>query len=182
MTALRRAVVRPARLNDVDAIVEVHAAARERAYRGLLPNDQVVPDSARSRARWQEAIAEATGDLAAVGELVLVGEIGGKVAGVAATSASSEDPLELNALYVDPRLWRSGVGTALADHVFAAAGAAGFMHVVAWVMSKHAAAKAFYFARGWWLDGGSEIRGSGAEQYVVQRFRHLAGRSERADA
>jgi ribosomal protein S18 acetylase RimI-like enzyme len=182
MTARRRVVVRPATADDVDAIVAVHAGARERAYRGILPDEQVVPDAVRSRARWRDAIATASGDVPASGVLVLVGEFDARVVSVAATNPSSNGLLELNALYVDPGLWGSGAGTALTDHVLAAAAAAGFPHVVAWVMSENAQAKAFYLRRGWWLDGGAEIRGSGADHYEVQRLRHVSARSERTKA
>ena len=51
-------VVRPAVLDDADAIAEVHVAAWQDAYRDIVPNDFLAGLSVKQRAdKWREIIA-----------------------------------------------------------------------------------------------------------------------------
>jgi len=76
---------------------------------------------------------------------LFVAERDGVVAGFAAVVPRPDGDAELDALFVEPHLWKRGIGRRLVDHVagVAHAGGARVLHVVG-----NAHAKAFYIACG----------------------------------
>ena len=86
---------------------------------------------------------------------VFVAERGGVVAGFAAIVPRADGGSELDALFVEPRLWKLGIGRRLIDHVAAVAGsrAASFLHVIG---NPHA--EGFYRACGFRVTGTIETR------------------------
>jgi GNAT superfamily N-acetyltransferase len=90
---------------------------------------------------------------------VFVADRNGDVLGFAAVLRRSDGDAELDALFVDPTLWKQGVGRKLVDHCAAVAKVRGsrILHVVG---NPHAAA--FYRACGFRTTGTVETRfGSG---------------------
>src|SRR5215470_16713948 len=67
-----------------------------------------------------------------VGGCVFVAETDGIVAGFAALVPRSDGGAELDALFVEPHLWKRGIGRRLVDHIadVARTSAATFLHVV----------------------------------------------------
>jgi GNAT superfamily N-acetyltransferase len=63
---------------------------------------------------------------------VFVAECDGAVAGFAAVIARPDGGAELDALFVEPHLWKRGIGRRLVDHAadLARRRAAGFLHVI----------------------------------------------------
>ena len=63
---------------------------------------------------------------------VFVAEIDGSVAGFAAVVPRSDGGAELDALFVEPHLWKRGIGRRLVEHIadVARARAASFLHVI----------------------------------------------------
>ena len=63
---------------------------------------------------------------------VFVAEQDGVVAGFAALLPRPDDGVELDALFVEPQVWKQGIGRRLVDHVAEVARerAAGFLHVI----------------------------------------------------
>ncbi len=63
---------------------------------------------------------------------VFVAEVAGSVVGFAAILPREDGDSELDAIFVEPRAWRQGIGRRLMDHCFNAARAAGAtsIHVV----------------------------------------------------
>jgi len=81
---------------------------------------------------------------------VFVAECDGAVAGFAAVVPRPDGGAELDALFVEPLLWKRGIGRRLVDHAadVARAAAATFLHVVG---NPHA--EAFYVSCGFQVSG-----------------------------
>ena len=86
---------------------------------------------------------------------VFVAERDGVVAGFAAVVPRSDGGAELDALFVEPQLWKQGVGRQLVDHVaqVARVRTATFLHVIG---NPHA--EGFYVSCGFTITGTIETR------------------------
>ncbi len=104
----------PAELRDAKAIAEIHAAAARAAYKGIVPDDQLVALAPSTReAKWRQAIefAEPQVQVAVQGDEV-VGFVGFDRSRDPKTPPSTG---EIWSLYVKPEHWGKGVGVALWD-------------------------------------------------------------------
>jgi len=86
---------------------------------------------------------------------VFVAEHDGVVAGFAAVVPRRDGGAELDALFVEPHLWKRGIGRRLVDHTaeFARASAASFLHVIG---NPHA--EGFYVSCGFLVTGTFDTR------------------------
>lgn len=86
---------------------------------------------------------------------VFVAEVGGLIAGFAAIVSREDGDAELDALFVEPDMWRHGLGTLLVDHCARVAYADGSiaLHVVG---NPHA--EGFYAACGFVVVGTTQTR------------------------
>jgi GNAT superfamily N-acetyltransferase len=86
---------------------------------------------------------------------VFVAERDGAVAGFAAVVPRSDGDAELDALFVEPRLWKQGIGRRLADHTAEVARVRGarLLHVVG---NQHA--EGFYVSCGFCVTGRVKTR------------------------
>lgn len=86
---------------------------------------------------------------------VYVAEVGGSVLGFAAILLRDDRDVDLDGLFVEPSIWRQGVGRKLVDHCAGVADAIGAnaLHVVG---NPHA--EAFYLACGFVLAGTTKTR------------------------
>lgn len=86
---------------------------------------------------------------------VFVAEYDGVVAGFAAVVARPDGGAELDALFVEPHLWKRGIGRRLVDHVseIARLRAASFLHVIG---NPHA--EGFYVSCGFRVTGQVDTR------------------------
>ncbi len=86
---------------------------------------------------------------------VFVAERDGVVAGFAAVVPRPDGEAELDALFVEPHLWRHGIGRTLVDHMaeVAHARAASFLYVIG---NPHA--EGFYLSCGFSVTGRTETR------------------------
>jgi len=86
---------------------------------------------------------------------VFVAERDGVVAGFAAVVPRPDGGAELDALFVEPHLWKRGIGRRLVDHTaeFARASAASFLHVIG---NPHA--EGFYVSCGFLVTGTFDTR------------------------
>jgi GNAT superfamily N-acetyltransferase len=156
-------IVRPAAAEDLDALTRTHLAAFRAGNGPLLPRRvlrQITTE--RMRDRWRSQI-----ESPAPGTLLLVAELGGAIVGTATSGPPRDDEVdaattgELYSLYVQPRGWGAGHGSALHDAALAHLGATGLHRAMLWVLERNARACAFYAARGWSADGGrSEWEGT----------------------
>lgn len=140
-----------ARPGDGRRIEEVRVAGWKAAYVGLI-DDAVLSELVVTDERvavWEERLAAPE-----PGAATLVAEQGGSVTAFAALAPARDDDVreaaELRALYVDPRLRRSGQGSALL--------VAGFDLMpqslqVLWTLEGNRSARSFYEQHGFAYDG-----------------------------
>lgn len=136
--------IRDAGAEDALAVETVRIETWRTAYRGLLPDaylDSLTVDAER-RAQVMAAGHSTT----------LLAEIDGDPVGMAVHGPSRDEDregrYELYALYVDPRRWQCGVGTALL---------AACRDVTSlWVLEGNARARAFYGRHGFRPDGSTK--------------------------
>jgi ribosomal protein S18 acetylase RimI-like enzyme len=166
-------VVRAAEPGDARAIAELHVEAWRAAYAGLLPDELLAALSVDARERmWRELLA------AGASAPVLVAEAGGGIGGFCALAVPARDDdagertAEVGAIYVEPALWRSGIGTALMDAAEAGLRERGCDDIVLWVLPENEPAVGFYERRGFERDG-AERREEGSGALVVRLRRVL---------
>src|SRR5262245_40791685 len=94
---------------------------------------------------WRDAVAEADVE-------VYVAEADGRAIG--SVSVAGEF---LNALYVVPEQWRSGVGSALHDHALERLRARGVRVAKPWPLEENRDGRRFYERRGWKLNGETRV-------------------------
>jgi ribosomal protein S18 acetylase RimI-like enzyme len=111
---MSRYTVRHATLKDAKAVAEVHVAAWQAGYKGILPDEQLAAMSVDKRqAFWREAID--------IGEpQLLVATEAERVVGFAAFDRSRDKGTppttgEIWAMAAAPALWSTGAGLALWD-------------------------------------------------------------------
>jgi len=148
-------MVRPATLDDLDAIVAVHVAGFRAGNVPHLPPDQRDRmNEERAAAVWDATIAEPP-----PGTAVLVAEaLEGRVVGLACEGRARDDDMavgtgELYALYVDPGSWGQGHGRELDAAARAHLRGALFTGAVLWVLEANSPARGFYERCGWVADG-----------------------------
>src|SRR5262245_64049241 len=165
-------VVRIATVSDAPRIAYIHVETWRAAYRGQIPDAALnALDVERRTAFWQERLAQAPRE-------VFVAEDGGSIAGFCALIPSRDkdaDPgvvAEIAAIYVLQPHWRRGAGRALCDSALAEARRRGYKVVTLWVLDSNDAAKCFYAAMGFRLDGATKTdkTTNGSELHEV-RFR-----------
>jgi GNAT superfamily N-acetyltransferase len=149
--------VRPAGEDDFWPIAVIHVRSWQLAYAGIVP--QAVLDGLDPAARHRRLVDRAA-DPANDGEW-LVATREGTVTGFAAIGPwrdSSDVPAgdgagEIRAIYVDPRLWRHGIGAALMDRAVARLDQLGHAAQRLWVLEANARGREFYESAGWYFDG-----------------------------
>jgi ribosomal protein S18 acetylase RimI-like enzyme len=139
------ATIRVATPNDARAIAEIHIAAWRAAYRGIVGDEALAGMSVSEREqRWTEIL---------IGNesRTVVAERDGAIAGYCAIFRPSRDQgaapqtAEIAALYVAPDRWRSGIGSALLEHVLAELQAEErWADITLWVFAANDRARAFY--------------------------------------
>lgn len=143
--------VRRPRLEDVDAMAEVHNRGWREAYAQLVP-ERFYDEAAlvRRRQLWRRLVEQADGS-----SRMFVAESAGRVVGVASGGASRDDPpvrdLELYCLYVVADHYGTGAGQALLDAVVGREGAQ------LWVAADNPRARAFYRRNAFLPDGATKV-------------------------
>lgn len=145
--------VREAVLADAGAIAEIHVAAWQETYRGMLPSgllDSLEPSE--KLGLWQEVLSLAA-DRA--GLAVCVAEMGGECVGFASMRPQPDGALraagygaEVSALYVLKQAQGRGLGRELMRWLAVRIGAAGLDGVALWVLESNKGARGFYEALG----------------------------------
>lgn len=148
--------VRTPTVSDAPKIAHIHVETWRAAYRGQIP-DAVLDalDVERRAIFWRERVKQEQG-------LVLVAEDDGCIKGfcdLAPSRDNDADPkvvAEIVAIYVLPRHWRNGAGWALCDRALAEARRCGYKAVTLWVLASNGAARCFYEAMGFSMDGATK--------------------------
>ncbi len=141
--------LRKASIADAHAIAEVHVASWKRAYRGLLQGeflDGLDVDQRALRYRFDDG-----------GLSIWIATVEDTVVGLLIAGGSRDEDAdrvgEIQALYVEPRRWRTGAGTLLLNKGEELLAAMGFGEATLWVLDTNERGRRFYEARGWVCEG-----------------------------
>lgn len=166
--------LRDATPSDAHGIATVLVQSWRAAYRSQLPDEVLASLSIPDReAFWSGALTARPPHTGAV-----VATLAGTVVGFAATGpplvpADRADPAlgDLYALYLDPDLWRRGIGTRLHAAALDRIRSCGFTHAGLWVLDTNERALRFYFRHGWTDTGRSQLdRGPGGIELHERRL------------
>jgi GNAT superfamily N-acetyltransferase len=152
-----RVTVRLAEPQDVLPAAQARVASWRVAYSGLIPQARLDElDPAADAVRYQGYAEQG---------LLMVALLDDRVVGMSLAGAE-RDPAppgtgEVMAFYLDPAVWRQGIGTALIvgtrDHLVAQ----GFHRVWLWVLERNGPARAFYEQVGFALTGDRKLDRNG---------------------
>jgi ribosomal protein S18 acetylase RimI-like enzyme len=152
--------IRPATVDDADAIAAVHVRTWQAAYANVLPASFLSSLDAGARAqRWRANLATRPPAATFVA-------VAANVVGFAAVGPDRGDPTcgEVYAIYVDPPYWSSGTGLALMRQAERHLAAAGFNQIRLWVLEENPRARRFYERYGFRLDGLTKLDTIGADR------------------
>ncbi len=170
---VRRTHIRKAEPSDARSIAEVHIAAWQAAYRGLLPDTTLEHLSVEdAEVRWRERLVEPWAEiLVLTQDEQIVGYVG-----YGPTRDESLDPEkvgEIYVLYVTPAAWRKGYGTDLLREAMHRLCQGASREVILWVLHNNEQAIAFYEAAGFLVDGAKQVkRRQDGTSMIVARYRH----------
>lgn len=169
-------VVRPATIDEAFAIAVVHVRSWQAAYPGLVPQDYLDNLRAEDRAEaWERAVGPERWPA------VLVADDGGRLAGFVCIGPCRDDDLdsesvgEVQAIYLDPDDFGTGVGDALMAGALSELAGAGFTEASLWVLSTNERAKRFYRRLGWTPDGVDKVHDWIDFTAVDHRYRRPLG-------
>jgi ribosomal protein S18 acetylase RimI-like enzyme len=157
---------------DAHAIATLLVRSWRAAYRDLIPEDVLAGLFIADREEfWSGALTAPVPRSGAV-----VATIADVVVGFAATGSPldhSDDPDlgHLYALYVDPDLWRRGIGTPLHAAALDRLRSCGFTHAGLWILEGNDRALRFYRRHGWTDSGRTQVdRGPGGTALHERRL------------
>lgn len=132
-------VIRSARPEDLEALLEIQREAAVTAFSHVFPQERYPFPSDDIRELWRETLADPAVE-------VFVAELGDEAAG----SVSIDDEF-LRTLYVRPEHQGSGVGSALHGFALERLAARGCRTAKLWTLEENWDARRFYERRGWTL-------------------------------
>lgn len=166
-------IVRPARPDDALSVAGVHVRSWQVGYRGLLPDDYLdglLPEERMTRYAFGSTDPDVPHTVVAVDTGVLCGFATTGRCGDAETPGVGE----LQALYVDPSSWGTGIGRTLIEEARSHLGQQGFTTAVLWVLVGNERARCFYRLDGWDEEDGARQQVVWGVQVDETRFRrHL---------
>jgi GNAT superfamily N-acetyltransferase len=167
--------VRRAVPEDAGSIAAVHVRTWQVAYRGLIPDEVLDGLSVPQRERtWRQSL---TGE---EHPAVYVAVEDTTVLGFCAVAAPSRDDdadagvAEIGAIYVDPDVWRRGVGRALMSAALSDLATDGWRWVTLWVFAENWQARDFYAQFSFEPDGGEMTHARSGEKEIRLRARTTA--------
>ena len=145
--------VRPATEADVDAVTAVHLSSTRVAYEGLFPPHMLSGAAEKRREAWRSYLAGSSPP-----RWTLVVTEDDEIVGFAALGPSrdadvGENAGEVYAMYLEPRVWRRGIGRRLLAESERVLAQAGHREASLWVLEANDRGRAFYEAAGWTADG-----------------------------
>lgn len=168
-------VIREARIDDAEAIVDVHVRTWQVAYEGLLPDELLASlDGERPVRieRWRRSIETPESPR----HRVLIAASDGRIVGFAGLGPTRDpdaeaDTGEVYAIYVHPDFWDKGVGRELFTRATSLLLDLAFRSASLWVLDMNERARRFYERAGWQTDGAtkSETRRSAVLNEVRYR-------------
>jgi ribosomal protein S18 acetylase RimI-like enzyme len=146
--ATREITLRSATAADAFDIASIHVRAWQAAYRGIVPDTYLASLSIEKRhAYWAEMLSNPGQD--ATRPVATVAIEHGQTVGWIATSATRDKDKdtgwgEIQAIYLDPAVRRTGIGSKLTRDALTRLATAGYTHASLWVLSENAPARLFY--------------------------------------
>ncbi|WP_436498650.1 N-acetyltransferase family protein [Actinokineospora sp. HUAS TT18] len=171
--------LRDATPEDAGAIAGVVVRSWRVAYRGLMPDAVLANLSIPERERFYSGVLTDPPPQTRVA----VALVDGAVVGFAATGpplvpVDRADPTlgDLYALYLDPEVWRRGIGTQLHAAALDRLRAAGFTHAGLWILDTNERALGFYLHHGWTDTGRTQLdQGPDGTELHERRLHHDLG-------
>jgi GNAT superfamily N-acetyltransferase len=145
-------MIRLATPTDAYPIADVHVRSWQAIYRGHFPDEFLDSLSTEERAMsWARLLTDPSQAIA-VCELPsgVVGFVG---IGPSRDADATPETRELQSIYLDPAVWRQGIGTSLIHWAMGTAASRGWTKMTLWVLKGNAQARAFYERSGWHADG-----------------------------
>jgi GNAT superfamily N-acetyltransferase len=167
--------IRNSRPEDAEAIAALLAAGWRAAYRGIIDQERLDHLGVKQWARDIRANLEklTAGSLSLVAEL---DELEGRLAGSCFVVVPARDgdlgaeSAELAAIYVEPSMWRRGIGTELFARARDHCTAQGHSQMTLWTFEGNQRAIDFYESLGWHRDGSRQIHPGAKVPAVRMRF------------
>ena len=160
--------LRLAQVKDAPKLARVHVDSWQVAYRGIVPDSFLQGFTVQKR---EQAFAKA---LEAHTEETYLLEENDSAVAILTIGPSRDEDLdvtvtgELWGIYIDPNYWRRGIGGKLVLEAEKMLKARGFREIVLWVLEANQAARDFYEAQGFHLDGASKIVNLGSPLKAVR--------------
>lgn len=170
----RRVPVRPARIDDVAEIAEIHVRSWQAAYAGLIPQsylDSLTP--AQRVPGWIQTIRNE--DVSRGGTLIATDQCD-RAVGFAHFRESRDDDTaadhvgEVWAIYLEPDAWGTGAGRALMAAAVGGLADLGYQHATLWVLDSNARARRFYEAAGFRPDGA--VKDDDSRGFMLREVRY----------
>ena len=140
--------VRRARLEDARAIAQVHAETWREAYEHVFGAERLASVTVDARlSQWERILAAGQSDVFVAADDGIVGFVS------TGDSRDADAEAELFAIYVLPRAWGTGAGSALMRAGIEAMRLRASGDAVLWVLDDNPRARRFYEREGWTLDG-----------------------------
>lgn len=155
--------LRFAQAEDAHRLAEIHVWSWQAAYKDIVPPDFLAALSIEARAeRWQAIAGDAQ---------TIVATVDGIVWGFIRVSVS-DDPAwgEVQSIYLDPEVYRQGLGTLLLAAGEARLVELGCEYAFLWVFVDNHPARRFYEARGWRADARVALMELGGRQLSETRY------------
>lgn len=133
--------IRPARPDDVEALVSTQRSAEQAALGHVFPQDAYPYPTQQMTDRWRNVLASGEAS-------VLLAERGNRAVGLACVRSGW-----LRGMFVVPEAWGSGVADRLHAAAMAIVRAEGDAHCRLWVLEENPRARRFYARHGWRQDG-----------------------------
>jgi ribosomal protein S18 acetylase RimI-like enzyme len=150
---MRHVRIRRAKPEDASILAKVHVDSWQVAYQGIVPDTFL---QGFTYARREKAFREA---LIANSEETYLAEDSQGAVGILTIGPCRDTDLdmeltgELWGIYLSPDYWRRGIGTYLASEAERLLKLRGYTAIVLWVLEANVAARRFYEALGFVVDG-----------------------------
>jgi len=175
--------VRPATVDDAEALAGIHVRGWQWGYRGQLPGDYLKELSIERRAeQWRGWLLD-PGDtstwVAETDREEVVRPIGFAAAGPSRDPEPAAGTGEVYAIYLEEEAAGTGAGTALLTHARDWLAAQGFGRASLWVLETNARARRFYEREGWRPDG--ESKAEPREDFEMREVRYVVDLTQARD-
>jgi GNAT superfamily N-acetyltransferase len=132
-------MIREAGAEEAEALLAIQREACVVAFAHIYPPDRYPFPDDEILTAWREALVDLDVE-------VYIAEVGGKPVGSVSVGGDF-----LRTLYVLPRHWRKGVGSALHDHALERLRVRGCGQAKLWTLEENWDARRYYEKRGWAL-------------------------------